>query len=327
MLVLVNLRISIARPLVGVSLLILMIFGTPLSALAQAGGSNTTSNSVSVLVKPGTDDSGIGSPAANSAAAIQSSSATLTVRQNHSNPAFPQRPSPPRELLVPQSPAARASRRRSRQSSGQCCNRFIRFASCSFYRSWYAGNNKSSSAKSEFVSKRAPKSPCGSTDQESRVATRLALEHLRFLLTHFQVDQPQPSRQRIAQPQAMLRRQPHPFLRRVHGVDQKPATRIKVRIVLLPINAQLSQLPSLQAHVSTPTQIRLTTKVLIPILLRAFPVWHRCIIFSQTRQTEIALANLFEGLNRVSIEIARFSWLGLLSLRGREKLIRLKPND
>ena len=110
MLVLVNVRIvwlaqSIARPIAGLSLLILMIAGTPPSALAQAGGSNTTSNSVSVLETPDSGNPAISSPAANATAAIQSSPGTLSVREPELKPAFPQPPSPPPALLVPQSPA------------------------------------------------------------------------------------------------------------------------------------------------------------------------------------------------------------------------------
>ncbi len=101
MLVLVtNSKDWFARSLVGLSLASLIVLGAPANLLGQTG---SNSNTVSVLVS---SDSGTGqSPASNSAARIESGSASNSGKLSILAPAqFSSEPQPPQELLMPQSP-------------------------------------------------------------------------------------------------------------------------------------------------------------------------------------------------------------------------------
>ena len=102
MLVLVTARNAcLTQSLASVSFLMLLIVGTPTSALAQFGEGSSTSTSVSVLASSDSNENIVSE--ANRAATIANSS-KLSVRPFDSPPAFPQRPKPPHKMLVPQSP-------------------------------------------------------------------------------------------------------------------------------------------------------------------------------------------------------------------------------
>ena len=90
---------SLVRPLAGVSLLILVMVGAPVSHAQFADGSSSKS-SVSVLATP---ESGATASAANGSATITNGS-SLSVRELDSSPTFPLQPQPPQELLAPRTP-------------------------------------------------------------------------------------------------------------------------------------------------------------------------------------------------------------------------------